>query len=885
MQMAVQTRWREIGGYSFSDIDIDNRLLAAPDQNGQPGSIAQGIGNSQNENTQADECMGCSPASSLFSDLDGDGVGDICDLDNDNDGINDWEEGCREIWDVSGGWTSNNGTVGGHDANPNSAYIASIINPAIFGSGLSATLGGGDNFAEDTGWSTGTSMAIYGVDQATLAEAIADDDYLEMQFTMANSWTGTVELGAIRYAQYLVSGTSTIIGGQYSYGVQISDDNFATSTLLLRADLIGAAGSDEAYSNTSFNGADYTAYKAEFSYPLDRGSTYQVRMYFFGDCDGKINLDDVIFNVDYCPDLDGDGIANHLDTDTDDDGCPDALEGSGSFVYADIDTNGQLTASVNSEGIPGGNAQAPGSSQEAGTLAAECDACNSLSSLFSDNDGDSVGDLCDLDDDNDGILDTDEGCNEIVNEGIESSDFPVGYYTIRYYEGYEAISGSSFGGANGSGGSGTKLFRGTSYVGVDSDTVSYASNGSAVDNRWGLSETPTDPIAPDSYVGSTWTSSGNPFYQLEFRRKFQRAGSLTFGGNPEDVLDDVIDVHINGSRVYAFWPSSGGTSPDARPGPTTTASIPISAGDEVEIIFVNLGGIGGLTFTFTTPDEPAVIQADTDGDGIPDCLDLDSDGDGCYDRIEASVTGFTNEGIVTDSLAASSAGEVGLNGLDDDIESDDSMEATTSGSYTITQSEPGTNDFQSAEVFGGDCFRVSMPIELINFVVIPEGKGYVSVLWKTLTETNNDFFTVERSRDAVDWEVVTEVKGAGDSDVLRNYEATDNEPYPETSYYRLKQTDFNGEFSYSSILETYIESGNDRPVRAFPNPTKGLLSIEGGADEIESVTFYDVQGVNVSGQVKLVERNLYRSMYDLSKLPVGVYIIETPNHSVKVRKE
>ena len=121
-------------------------------------------------------------------------------------------------------------------------------------------------------------------------------------------------------------------------------------------------------------------------------------------------------------DTDGDGIAHHLDLDSDNDGCPDALEGGGGFEYGDIQ-NDTLTGGVDANGVPtvtsGG--QTIGTSQDNTLQADECDPCNSNSTLFTDNDGDGIGDVCDLDDDNDGILDSDEmSCPTPANNTISS---------------------------------------------------------------------------------------------------------------------------------------------------------------------------------------------------------------------------------------------------------------------------------------------------------------------------------------------------------------------------------------------------------------------------------------------------------------------------------
>jgi hypothetical protein len=92
-----------------------------------------------------------------------------------------------------------------------------------------------------------------------------------------------------------------------------------------------------------------------------------------------------------------------------------------------------------------------------------------------------------------------------------------------------------------------------------------------------------------------------------------------------------------------------------------------------------------------------------------------------------------------------------------------------------------------------------LPIELLNFTAEPV-ENEVQLAWTTASETNNSFFTVERSTDGIHFEDVVKQEGAGNSNGIRNYDALDANPYLGVSYYRLKQTDFNGDFTYSDMV-------------------------------------------------------------------------------------
>ncbi|PKR80526.1 hypothetical protein CW751_09125 [Brumimicrobium salinarum] len=92
-----------------------------------------------------------------------------------------------------------------------------------------------------------------------------------------------------------------------------------------------------------------------------------------------------------------------------------------------------------------------------------------------------------------------------------------------------------------------------------------------------------------------------------------------------------------------------------------------------------------------------------------------------------------------------------------------------------------------------------LPIELISFSADESAfKNQVDLNWSTASEKNNDFFTLEKSTNGKDWELLKTLNGAGNSTHTLKYRWTDQSPYSGISYYRLKQTDFDGKFSYSS---------------------------------------------------------------------------------------
>ena len=175
-----------------------------------------------------------------------------------------------------------------------------------------------------------------------------------------------------------------------------------------------------------------------------------------------------------------------------------------------------------------------------------------------------------------------------------------------------------------------------------------------------------------------------------------------------------------------------------------------------------------------------------------------------------------------------------------------------------------------------------LPIELLSFNARANNK-IVYLDWKTASEKDNDYFTVERSQKGIDWEKVKNIDAVGNSNAINYYETTDENPHIGQSYYRLKQTDFDGQFSYAAIKPIYISSGT-QTVKVYPNPTKNQITIEGSLSELEQITILNILGqevinaVIVSGQAPILKM-------DLSRLPNGFYTIKTTNSVVKIIKE
>lgn len=120
--------------------------------------------------------------------------------------------------------------------------------------------------------------------------------------------------------------------------------------------------------------------------------------------------------------------------------------------------------------------------------------------------------------------------------------------------------------------------------------------------------------------------------------------------------------------------------------------------------------------------------------------------------------------------------------------------------------------------------QTPLPVELTSFTARPQGTA-VQLNWTTATEQNNAFFGVERSADGSNWQQIGKVDGAGNSSQPLSYVYTDQQPLNGTSYYRLKQTDYNGTFKYSPVEVVRLQNGNPT-LRVYPNPVGQEVTIQ-----------------------------------------------------------
>lgn len=199
--------------------------------------------------------------------------------------------------------------------------------------------------------------------------------------------------------------------------------------------------------------------------------------------------------------------------------------------------------------------------------------------------------------------------------------------------------------------------------------------------------------------------------------------------------------------------------------------------------------------------------------------------------------------------------------------------------YMPTTDEDGSSiayintDFVDSDIAveGAPLQNLLLPVNF-SFFKASKQEDFSALSWQTSSETNNDYFNVERSADGKSFETIGKVAGNGTTTETQNYEFLDRTPHTGLNYYRLKQVDFNGAFEYSKIETVDFRDGTEGDVSIFPNPSVDYV-------QVSLDRAYD--GVRVTNQlgqlVEVLPASLYESnqfKMDISHYSPGVYFLE-----------
>ena len=169
---------------------------------------------------------------------------------------------------------------------------------------------------------------------------------------------------------------------------------------------------------------------------------------------------------------------------------------------------------------------------------------------------------------------------------------------------------------------------------------------------------------------------------------------------------------------------------------------------------------------------------------------------------------------------------------------------------------------------------LTLPIELVSLDAIPIDER-IQLNWTTASENNCDYFTIEKSSDGETWIELMRVSCEGFSTSTINYSEWDDHPYQGTSYYRLRQTDFDGQFTYSEVKAVEL-NWDDYNIALFPNPATVQVTIPFATSAEHHVRVFGTNGQAQNIALSVDGNNV---ILNTSSLKAGVYVVRFENGS------
>ena len=197
----------------------------------------------------------------------------------------------------------------------------------------------------------------------------------------------------------------------------------------------------------------------------------------------------------------------------------------------------------------------------------------------------------------------------------------------------------------------------------------------------------------------------------------------------------------------------------------------------------------------------------------------------------------------------------------------------------------GSNTVFSDNLINENVIDTVLPIELIDLSVKNINNESAKLNWKTAIEINNNYFLIQRADSNFNWEEINMVTGVGIPSLQQGYEFTDQYPLTGTSYYRLKQVDYSGNFSYSAIESIEIKRLRMLVLNIYPNPISNQVLINVNTGAIHSICIYNSIGQEITSLVEINKTNKHNFEMSVNKIPKGIYTIKCNVNNTNISRK
>ena len=326
--------------------------------------------------------------------------------------------------------------------------------------------------------------------------------------------------------------------------------------------------------------------------------------------------------------------------------------------------------------------------------------------------------------------------------------------------------------------------------------------------------------------------------------------------------------------------------------------FPVGNGGSFQLFNINISasnGLGNLNVFFENTT-----------DAIFSILPLFENG-GVYDTILDNGGSIGGVWTMTPDIAATTDYDLTLYGRDYGLTFVDSAHTIVkrvdnTSAWTLL----GTYDSTGTGVFGGvvtvrrtaysgfsqvaiatsKTAIVVLPIELLYFTGYAKGT-YVVLEWITVSEENNDHFNIQRSKDGKNFETIGTIPGAGTSNDIRDYLHVDDKPNKGVNYYRLKQTDFDGQESFSEIIKVNVNTGVFEIGNIYPVPAEGsvVITFNSNSEDVVNLTIFDITGKESMSDKYYAYVGFNSVSVNVSDLAKGVYFLHLEKNGERIYKK
>jgi hypothetical protein len=178
-----------------------------------------------------------------------------------------------------------------------------------------------------------------------------------------------------------------------------------------------------------------------------------------------------------------------------------------------------------------------------------------------------------------------------------------------------------------------------------------------------------------------------------------------------------------------------------------------------------------------------------------------------------------------------------------------------------------------------------LPVQLVSFNAQLQENKTVLASWATASEVNCASFTVEKSKDGSNFESVSTVPGNGTTSQPHSYSVVDENPFVGVSYYRLKETDYDGSYTYSSLRPVSYYPTDEVSIGNFSlGSTNSFVQVVSKSQGEANVDIYDVTGRKMYSK----DINLAAGVNNINienSLTKGVYILRVVTTSGNIAQK